>query len=538
MGTPSAGDVARKVNVLLVDDEPANLLALEVVLADSGANLVKAQSGEDALRHLLNEEFAVILLDVKMTGMSGFETARLIRGRNKTRNIPIIFLTAFDTDLRMVEEAYTVGAVDFLVKPFVPVILKAKVATFIELFEKTEQVKRQAEDLQQVERREFDRKLAEEKVRQLEESNRHKDELLALLAHELRNPLAPIRNGLQIIKAAKNDIEKIDEVRAMMDRRVGHLTRIVDHLIDVSKMTRRKITLNKQRLDLARLVREASEDEQSLFEQANLALHIIVPETPIWVLGDETRLMQVLQNLLRNAMKFTDGGGKVFVEVRAEDQEVVLVVSDTGVGIEPDLLPHLFEIFSQGDRTLERSKGGLGMGLALVHGLVDLHGGSVRAISAGPGKGSEFAIRFPLEPEPAALSEMRKPQRREGNGKRLRILVVEDNKDSADSLRMLLEVYGYEVSVAYTGPAGVKTAEEWTPDVVICDIGLPGLDGYGVASRLRRNPAMTEVPIIAVTGYGQEDDRRRSREAGFNHHLVKPVDPETLQSLLVEMSTA
>jgi CheY-like chemotaxis protein/two-component sensor histidine kinase len=294
-------------------------------------------------------------------------------------------------------------------------------------------------------------------------------------------------------------------------------------------------TLRLVRLDLARLVRVAAEDQRSAFEEAGLDLAVDAPEVPLWVTGDATRLTQVIDNLLHNARKFTERGGKVEVRVHAEPQgrQAVLSVRDTGIGIEPEIVPHLFETFAQADRSLDRSKGGLGLGLSVVRGLVELHKGQVGAASAGPGRGAEFTVRLPAMPEPAAISQM--PTAAEGDAKQRRILVVEDNRDSADTLRLLLELYGYEVTVAYNGPDGVKAAEERKPNIVLCDIGLPGLDGYGVARTLRRNPATAKAHMIAVTGYGSDADRCRSREAGFDRHLVKPVDPVDLKQALAAL---
>ncbi|HEV3256508.1 MAG TPA: ATP-binding protein [Gemmataceae bacterium] len=367
----------------------------------------------------------------------------------------------------------------------------------------------------------------------LREAGRRKDEFLAMLAHELRNPLAPIRTGLQIIKKPDSDLHAVDKARTMMERQVRHLTRIVDDLLDVSRITRGQIALRPERLDLARLARDTTDDHRAAFEQAGLTLNAAVPETPVWVMADATRVAQVLGNLLHNAAKFTDRGGNVTVRVALDGdrRQAVLSVRDTGTGIEPEMLPCLFDAFAQADRSLDRSKGGLGLGLALVRGLVELHGGEVRAASAGPGRGAEFTVRLSAQPEPAALSNMPAAPTRATT--RLRILVVEDNRDSADMLRILLELCGYEVAVAHTGPAGVQTAKEWRPDVVLCDIGLPGMDGYGVVGELRRHPATAATRVIAVTGYGTDDDRRKSREAGFDQHLTKPVDPEALERLFI-----
>jgi PAS domain S-box-containing protein len=369
-------------------------------------------------------------------------------------------------------------------------------------------------------------------IRQLQQANRHKDQFLAMLAHELRNPLAPVRNGLHILKSARADREAVEQARAVMERQVVHMARIVDDLLDVSRITRGKIELRTERLDLARLVRHVVEDNWATFEDAGLAARADVPEVPLWVQGDPTRLTQVVGNLLQNAVKFTPRSGTVSVRLTADASrgQAVLAVRDTGAGIEPDMLPRLFEPFAQADRSLDRSKGGLGLGLALVKGLVELHGGEVHAASDGPGRGAAFVVRLPMQPEPAAITGM--PEAPTQAGTRLRILVVEDNRDSADSLRLLLKLYGYDVTVAYTGPTGVETAKAWRPDVVLCDIGLPGLDGYGVVRELRRNPATAQARMIAVTGYGGDEDHERSQEAGFDAHLTKPADPTALQALL------
>jgi PAS domain S-box-containing protein len=366
---------------------------------------------------------------------------------------------------------------------------------------------------------------------------RRKDEFLAMLAHELRNPLAPISNGLQILKAPALDPRLSERARDMMERQIRNLTRIVDDLLEVSRLTRGRIDLQTERLDLGRLARDEVEDHRTDFERAQVGLDLHAPEVPAWVVGDPTRLGQVLDNLLANALKFTGPGGRVTVRVGPDEarQQVRLVIEDTGVGIEPEVLTRLFDVFAQADRSLDRSQGGLGLGLALVKGLVELHGGTVRAASAGRGRGAQFTVALPASPELAAVARLPAAAPPPA-GKRLRILVVEDNHDSAESLRLLLQMFGHEVSVAYTGTDGVQAAKRWHPDVVLCDIGLPGLDGYGVVGELRRDPETATTPAIAVTGYGAEEDRRRSRQAGFNMHLVKPADPDELREVLNAMT--
>ena len=379
------------------------------------------------------------------------------------------------------------------------------------------------------------RRLQEElrrRAEELAEADRRKDEFLHMLAHELRNPLAPIFTGLEVLRRAGADREPRERAEEMLGRQARHLARLVDDLLDVSRLRRGKVRLRRERLDLARLVRATAEDYRPLFERAGLALAVAVPEIPVWVNGDVTRLAQVFGNLLDNAAKFTDRGGevRVAVEVDREGGRAAVHVLDTGQGIDPDMLARLFEPFSQADRSLHRVGGGLGLGLTLVRGLTELHGGEVTARSAGAGRGTEFIVRLPLEPEPAALGGAPAARRPTGGG--LRILVVEDKPDAAEMLRILLVLLGHEVAVAHTGPEGVEAARRGPPDVVLCDIGLPGLDGYGVARALRQDPATAGVRLIAVTGYGSDEDRRRSREAGFDLHLTKPVDPADLQPLL------
>lgn len=373
----------------------------------------------------------------------------------------------------------------------------------------------------------------DELLASLQESTRRKDDFLAMLSHELRNPLAPIRNAVHILKLVPTADLQIQQCRDLIDRQVRHLSRLVDDLLDVSRISRGKIRLRRERIDLGRLVRTTAEDRCATLRQLGLTLELTVPECPVWVEGDATRLAQALGNLLDNSAKFTDAGGRVcvYLETDAENQQAVVTVRDTGIGIEPEILTHIFDVFAQGDRSLERSRGGLGLGLALVKGLIEMHGGTASAASAGAGQGSTFALRLPALPEPPALSHVLTRPPPEGKA-HLRVLVVDDNRDAAESLRLLLEMFGHQVQVAGTGPEGVELAHIWVPDVVLCDIGLPGLNGYEVADRLRGDPITAGARLIAVTGYGQEEDMRRSQRAGFDAHLVKPVDPETLEPLL------
>jgi signal transduction histidine kinase/integral membrane sensor domain MASE1/ActR/RegA family two-component response regulator len=367
--------------------------------------------------------------------------------------------------------------------------------------------------------------------RVLQEADRRKDEFLAMLAHELRNPLAPLANGLHILRLTGGSGPVADQTRSMMERQLHHLTRLVDDLLDVSRIMRGKAQLNPRQIDLVPLVREAVEDQRPVLEKAGLTVRVQLPQAPVWMSADAVRLVQVIHNLLDNAGKFTDSGGEVIVSVTIEKapNQAVLSVRDTGVGIEPDLLPRVFDVFMQADRSLARTRGGLGLGLAVVKGLVGLHGGEVRVASAGRGHGAEFTVRLPLDTNPEAVSDLPRPSDSMG---RRRILVVEDNRDMAESMRCLLECLEQEVRLAFTGPEGVAAATAWRPDVVLCDLGLPGMSGYEVARALRDHPRTAGIQLIAVTGYGQESDRHQSRTAGFAAHLTKPVNLETLLEVL------
>jgi signal transduction histidine kinase len=554
-----------KANILLVDDEPSNLLALEATLLNLGHNLVQARSGKEALHHLLHDDFALILMDVRMPDLDGLETASLIRARDRCRHTPIIFLTAYDRTDVQVTKGYSMGGVDYLLKPYAPEVLRSKVSVFVELYEKTEQIKRQAELLREKQQREHERQLAEEKQRwelerlraeaarekqlaaelaqkaealarlnqEIQEAHRRKDEFLAMLAHELRNPLAPLRNALHILRLDPLGGPAAGQALEIAERQVGHLARLIEDLLDVSRITRGKIELRKEPVEFGHVIARAVESTGPLFAAGGHTLEVVGPPEPLWLQADPTRLEQVLANLLNNAAKYTEPGGRITLTAGREGQEVVLRVRDTGIGIPADMLERVFDLFTQAHRSLASSyQWGLGIGLALVRRLVELHGGSVQAFSEGPGTGSEFVVRLPLQAEPVAVP----PESAAGGGRPAarprRVLVVDDNQDAAQSLACLLELEGHEVRTAHDGTAALETARAFPPDVVLLDIGLPGLDGYQVARRLRELLGLEQALLVAVTGYGQEEDRRRAEEAGFDHHLAKPVDLEALHELL------
>jgi PAS domain S-box-containing protein len=369
--------------------------------------------------------------------------------------------------------------------------------------------------------------------RQLQEADRRKDQFLAMLSHELRNPLTPIRNALEVMRL--RDPNTRDSLREVLERQARHLTRLTDDLMDVSRVTRGKIALQRERRDLRHLLQAAVRDHSGPFEAAGLVLDFDVPEDPVPVEVDPTRLSQVVGNLLQNALKFTGRAGVVSVrlEVDPSAREARVSVTDTGAGIAPNILPHVFEPFAQGEMTLARTNGGLGLGLALVRGLIELHGGSVRALSEGPGRGSRFEFVLPLavdaelRPTPDAA-----PAASVSARVRRRVLIIDDNPDVVSTLRTLLELAEHSVETALDGMSGLAKAESQRPHAIFCDLGLPGMDGYAVARSVRSHPALGKCLLVAISGYGQEDDRRRSRAAGFDHHLTKPVEPQRMLCLL------
>ena len=366
----------------------------------------------------------------------------------------------------------------------------------------------------------------------LSEANRRKTEFLAMLAHELRNPLAPIRNALEVIRARGSDRTELQSVSDMMDRQVGQLVRLVDDLLDVSRITRGTIELRREQVDLSKVVQHAVEVARPSCESGGVELSTTLPPEPIYLDGDPARLTQVVGNLLSNSCKFTNKGGRIDLTVEADPENAIIRVKDTGIGIARSQLPYVFEMFVQVDTSLERSTSGLGIGLSLVKNLVELHGGSVEALSDGPGNGSEFVVRLPRLPLPVSDEPAAKPDGIQRARSPRRMLVVDDNVDSAESLAMLMKIVGHNVHTAHDGLEAISAAAEFKPEVVLLDIGLPKLNGYEVARRIRELPDGQEVTLIALTGWGQEEDRRRSREAGFNAHLVKPVDHVKLIDLV------
>ncbi|MES2160902.1 MAG: response regulator [Pseudomonadota bacterium] len=525
-----------KPKILVVNDDANSLFALTSLLTQwaeqESYEVLAARSGQEALRQVLMHDFAVILLDVNMPGMDGFETAEAIHQRARSADIPIIFITAFLADELDRLKAYQRGAVDFLFTPVIPQILYAKISVFVALATKNEELKKQARQLSQrtTELTATNLRLTREiEERQSAERQNHaKDEFLAMLGHELRNPLSAISSAASLIGLPGVSAEGVARAKKIIQRQSQHLGRIVDDLLDLSRAMSGKILLNRAPLDLAALVAASLETYRATGRSADYQLVHDLDQG--WVDGDATRLEQITSNLIDNALKYTPAGGRIEVRTWTENDDVVLSVRDTGVGIAADLLPHVFDVFVQGSSTLDRSQGGLGIGLSLVRRLAELHGGAIAAESKGPGGGSTFTLRLPrIEHQPVAPPAPAEPVSARGMPS---ILLIEDNDDGREMMTMMLSCYGYEVHAAADGNEGVAAAASRQPDVALIDIGLPGIDGYEVARRLRADPATRDIRLIALTGYGLAEDLRRVLDAGFDRHLVKPVDIDQLADVI------
>jgi PAS domain S-box-containing protein len=646
-----------KVNILVVDDQPSKLLVFNTILEELNQNVVAVSSGAEALQQVLGRDFAVILLDVNMPDMDGYETAALIRKRKRSAHVPIIFVTSYADEIHSIK-GYSLGAADYVLAPVAPEILRTKVKVFVELFRMAEQAKlhanqrialvreqaareaaeRAAEALRRSEERfrlaseavtgfiyevdlasgratlspgvvsllgfrqeesqkpgwwerrvhpedrprvrEYEsqpeqsrqyrseyrvrhrdgylitvwdqgivvrdeagvpqrlvgnvvditeRKVAEEA---LAESNRRKDEFLAMLAHELRNPLAPIRNSVQVLQTAEVTPALQRKCHEMIDRQVVHMARLLDDLLDMSRITRGTLELRRERFRFGDVIRHAVETTEPMIESKGQQLTVDLLEDPL-IDADAARLSQVFSNLLHNAAKYTPANGKIDVVAAEDHDDLVVTVRDTGIGVPADMLPRIFEPFVQVDRPLDRLGGGLGIGLTLAQRLVEMHGGGVWAASGGPGAGSVFTVRLParLRVTEAKLLRVPAPMRGPTQHPR-RVLVVDDIRDNADSLAFMLHAAGHQVRAAYDGSEALQVADTFHPEVALLDLGMPELSGYEVARKIRAEDWGKNCTLIAITGWGRERDRQLTREAGFDHHLIKPFDAGTLAELL------
>ena len=694
---------ADKVSILVVDDRPQNRLVMQTILEDLGQNIVAVGSGQEALKLLLEHDFAVVLLDVNMPGMDGLETAGYIRRLQRTAHTPIIFLTAYAEEM---QAAYSLGAVDYILTPVLPAILRTKVKVFVQLHQMNRQVLRQADQRIALAHEQAARAAAEASkrrsdflaeasdvlsssldvdttakslaqfavpfladlsalvlvdehgaVRQTEvcwsdatdgacrsesvvaldetaimraveralesgnceiitdleppptkltvrepeagtrvslelgfalralavlpliarerklgvlllgmgpstrdfstpelalaedlaartavsldncllyaktrEADQRKNEFLAMLAHELRNPLAPIRNAVHILCQPGLDQSKVKWATSIIDRQSGQLVRLVDDLLDVARVTQGRIQLKLETVSVASVVTVAVETSRPLIEARRHELTIRIPDEPLYVQGDHARLAQIIANLLNNAAKYTEPGGRISIDVEADAADVVFRVRDSGIGIPKEMLSSIFDLFTQSEQSLDRSQGGLGIGLTIVQRLLAMQGGTVRVFSAGVGQGSEFVVRLPRLMH--AETGQSGPQSPGPLPAQCSVLIVDDLPDAVESMALALQLQGYEVRVAHDGSTALEMARQFKPSVVFLDIGMPDMNGYEVARRIRLSPETRDCVLIAATGYGREEDHQRSKQIGFNHHLVKPIDLNTLPQLI------
>jgi signal transduction histidine kinase len=524
---PKSG-AGQPASILVVDDIPANLQVLAGMLKDRAYKVRPVPSGKLALLAARRDPPDLILLDIHMPEMNGYEVCEHLKADDELRGIPVIFISALAEQLDKVK-AFAIGGVDYLTKPFQMEELHARVETHLKLRRL------------QIELQETNARLAKangvlrRKQEELSDLHRRKDEFLAMLSHELRNPLAPIANAVQLLRLQPNEAPIQQQSRTIIERQVAQLTRLIDDLMEVSRITTGRVQLLLERVVVNGIVERAVESARPLIDRHEHELAVSLSPEPIWLYADAARLEQVVVNLLTNAAKYTRDGGHISLSVQQEGDECVLRLRDTGVGIAPELLPRIFDLFTQAERSLDRSQGGLGIGLALVQRLVELHRGRVEAMSV-LGQGSEFVVRLPVPLSDVPQSAPAPAEASPPTGPSLRILVVDDNVDAAESMAMLLMALGHDVRTAHDGPAGLKALIDYGPDVVLLDIGLPGLDGFQVAKRIRQHPRHKNAVLVAMTGYGLEADRQKSREAGFDHHLVKPADFCQVQHILATIS--
>ena len=507
---PRANGFEHRLLVLTPIGKDAGLI--EAAIRSGGTNCACESCRDfEVLAQELERGAVAVLISEEALAAADDRLAAFVAKQPPWSDLPILLLTGRGADSITVARAVqTLGNVTLLERPVRVAALVSAVRSAIRA-----RMRQYETRLHLIER---------------DQENRRKDEFIATLAHELRNPLAPIRNAVHLLRLSG----VAPEIRDMLDRQVRHVVRLVDDLLEVSRITHGKIGLRKERIEISKVLDAAVETSRPLIDSARLELELAQQkEHPLLVEADVTRLSQVFSNLLNNAAKYTDAGGRIAIAARSDAGCAVVAVSDTGVGISPQTLPHVFDMFVQADAAQGRTRSGLGIGLTLARRLVEMHGGRLTAHSEGVGKGSTVIVRLPLVQSEGAPVK-RKPA---GAGPPAvtvsrKILVVDDNRDAADSLGALLELQGATVRVVYDGHSALATLADFRPDIVFLDLGMPGIDGFEVARRIRQRDELHDVALVAVTGWGQEQDRRRTRAAGFDRHVVKPIDPNKMQSLL------
>ena len=535
---------ARRPAVLVVDDNQANLVAMEALLSSLDLDVARAPSGEDALKLLLERDFAVVLMDVQMPGLDGFETTRLIRQRDRTRSTPIIFLTAIFTDEDSAHKAYGLGAFDFVTKPCDEAILKAKVAAFVDHYRQKAIIDQQAEALRQ-KQRETDREHAARQA--AEEANRAKDQFLAMLSHELRAPLNTILGWASRLEREDGVPPKMVKAIEAIGRSARAQSRLIDDLLDVSQLVAQKLTIESDVVDLRTIVGNALAAQQADAVDKSVRVALTVDGERLTTRGDARRLEQAVGHLLSNAIKFSDPGGEVRIELSRLGTQLKLRVADRGIGIGADFLPHVFDRFRQHDGSRTRRHGGLGIGLTVARQLVELHGGTIRAHSEGAGRGTELVVLLPgcdgdsVErggDEPLEVTTVKvAPTTLAG----LAILVVDDDEDARELLATLLEEVGAKVTTAASAAEAFAATRDGAFDMLLSDLGMPDEDGISLLRRIRaleKTKPGAPVVAVALSGYGSGDDLAQSRAAGFAAHVVKPFESEKLIALLARLRPA
>lgn len=570
-----------RVNILMVDDHPENLLALEAVLGDPNLNLVKANSGSEALKWLLQEDCALILMDVAMPGLDGFETAELIRLRVRSRHIPIIFITAFNKNDLSVFKGYSVGAVDYIFKPVVPEVLRSKVAVFVDLYQKRQEIEAAREELrrahsqlelrveqrtaelaaanqaleaeiaerERIESERLDLLRREHAARvEAETVNRMKDEFLATLSHELRTPLNAILGWAHILELGNSEPETMARAVTVIRNNALAQSQLIGDILEVSRIISGKLRLRIAPVRLGALIDAAMEAVRPAAEAKEIEIDCPeCRELEIPFLGDQDRLQQVVWNLLSNAIKFTPKGGKVRLALDQVDSDVRITVQDNGIGISPDFLPHVFDRFTQADSSATRAHGGLGLGMAIVRHLVELHGGTVRAESAGKDQGATFTVQLPIRtslpkaageetaPTPTVVFDPAEPI---PSLQSVRVLIVDDLEEAQEVLTVMLTQQGAEVVAVSSSREALSMLPVFQPDVIVSDIGMPEEDGHAFLRKVRAlDPSKGgRTPAIALTAYARDEDRKKALQSGYQKHIAKPVHAIELVSAVAELA--
>ena len=520
-----------RARILIVDDLPEKLLVYSSLLEDIDAEIVEAHSGTEALKRVLEGQFAVILLDVNMPDIDGLETATLIRGHRNGRNTPIIFITSYADEMQTAR-GYALGAVDYILSPIVAPVLRTKVRVFVDLYE--------AHAALAVANQELETRV-KERTAELEQLSRLKDEFLATMSHELRTPLNAIFGWVTLLRTRRLDESTQERALETIERNARAQKRLIEDLLDVSRIVSGKVALEILPVDARRVVQAAVETMQPAAQAKGVTLVPVLDTETAMVRGDFARLQQIVCNLLSNAIKFTPSGGRVEVCLARRDGLAEISVSDSGQGIKPEFLPLVFDRFRQEDGSISRRHGGLGLGLAIVRHLVELHAGSVEAFSAGEGKGSRFVVRLPTRlgiAQPGAPEEVPASPITSSMLAGIRLLVVDDEPGALEVIANVLQSYGAQVTLAESGQAALTKLFEVRPHVLVADLAMPGMDGYALIEQVRAlDPDFGgQTPAIAVTGYASAIDRLRALQAGYQNHVAKPVEPQELAIVIASLT--